>query len=77
MTDCSAIAGLRQLTKTANKDNLETVINSLIEGGQLEEGTTISDILERDDAVEIIYQLKFLMDNYKSIYVSPQLDQMR
>ena len=68
---------LRQLTKTANKDNLETVINSLIEGGQLEEGTTISDILERDDAVEIIYQLKFLMDNYKSIYVSPQLDQMR
>ena len=68
---------LRKLTKTANKDNLETVINSLIQGGQLEEGTTISDILERDDAVEIVYQLKFLLDNYNSIYVSPQLDQMR
>ena len=68
---------LRKLTKTANKDNLETVINSLIQGGQLEEGTTISDILEREDAVEIIYQLKFLLDNYDSIYVSPQLEQMR
>jgi len=68
---------LRKLTKTANKDNLETVINSLIQGGQLEEGTTISDILEREDAVEIIYQLKFLLDNYNSIYVSPQLEQMR
>ena len=68
---------LRKLTKTANKDNLETVINSLIQGGQLEEGTTISDILEREDAVEIIYQLKFLLDNYDSIYLAPQLEQMR
>ena len=68
---------LIKITRKPNKDQLQTVINSLIQGGQLEENTTISDILEREDAVEIIYQLKFLLDNYDTIYISPLLEQMR
>ena len=63
---------MRDFTKNANKDKIDKILGSLIEGGQLEEGTTLNDILNMEDYESIIYQMQFLLDNYEEIFIQPR-----
>ena len=66
---------MRKLLKKGNKDKLNTAIGSLVDSKIVKEGSTVSDILELDNAVEIIQQLNFLVDNHASIFLD--FNQMR
>ncbi len=66
---------MRKLLKKGNKDKLNTAIGSLVDSKIVKEGSTVSDILELDNAVEIIQQLNFLVDNHDSIFLD--FNQMR
>ena len=63
---------MRDFTENANKDKIDKILGSLIEGGQLEEGTTLNDILNMEDYESIIYQMQFLLDNYEEIFIQPR-----